>query len=188
MRDFQDRTVIMEEVRLIYRNFAGRESMYNAEGDRNFAVLLDDEVAAKLQRDGWHVKHIKPATEDDEPQPYLPVALKFGGRRPPLVVLITKIKGEWRKTQLSEEDLPVLDWVDIMTADLIVRPFEWAVGGKSGIKAYLNEIYITIRENRLVEKYSEVLELDELPASAGAIEDVVDGEVVSTNDVLELER
>lgn len=187
MANFEDRTVIMEGVRLIYRNFAGREGMYNDEGDRNFAVLLDDDVAEKLARDGWHIKYIKPATEYDEPQPYIQVALKFG-KRPPLIVLITMIKGEWRKTVLSEDDILVLDWVDVQNADLIIRPFEWVFGGRTGVKAYLNELYITVRQNRLVEKYSEVLELDELPAVAGAIEDVVDGEVISTNDILELGR
>jgi hypothetical protein len=34
--------VVMEEVRIIFRNFAGKESEFNREGDRNFAVLLDD--------------------------------------------------------------------------------------------------------------------------------------------------
>ena len=51
----QDNTVLMEGVRIIFRNFAGREGQYNREGDRNFAVLLDDKVAnamaeARLQR------------------------------------------------------------------------------------------------------------------------------------------
>lgn len=36
----QDNTILLEDVRIIFRNFAGREGMYNREGDRNFAVLL----------------------------------------------------------------------------------------------------------------------------------------------------
>ena len=40
-----DNTVLMEGVQIIFRNFAGREGQYNREGDRNFAVLLDEKVA-----------------------------------------------------------------------------------------------------------------------------------------------
>ena len=36
-----DNTVLMEGVRIIFRNFAGKEGQYNREGDRNFAVLLE---------------------------------------------------------------------------------------------------------------------------------------------------
>jgi hypothetical protein len=34
-----DNTVMMEGVRIIFRNFSGKEGQYNREGDRNFAVL-----------------------------------------------------------------------------------------------------------------------------------------------------
>ncbi len=40
----KDNTVMMEGVRIIFRNFSGKESQYNREGDRNFAVLLGDDV------------------------------------------------------------------------------------------------------------------------------------------------
>ncbi len=33
-----DNTVLMEGVRIIFRNFSGKEGQYNREGDRNFAV------------------------------------------------------------------------------------------------------------------------------------------------------
>jgi hypothetical protein len=32
--------VLMEGVRIIFRNFAGKEGQYNKEGDRNFGVIL----------------------------------------------------------------------------------------------------------------------------------------------------
>src|SRR3954465_11535199 len=36
------------------------------EGDRNFAVLLDDEVAAAMNEDGWNVKWLKPREDAEE--------------------------------------------------------------------------------------------------------------------------
>ena len=150
----QDNTVLMEGVRIIFRNFSGKEGQYNREGDRNFAVLLDPKVAAQMAEDNWNVKWLKPREEEEdgeEPQAYLPVSANFKGR-PPRVVLITS-RG---RTNLDESQVDTLDWVDIINVDLIVRPYEWTVNGKSGIKAYLQSIYVTIEEDPLELKYSEL--------------------------------
>lgn len=149
-----DNTVLMEGVRIIFRNFAGKEGKYNREGDRNFAVLLDDEVANAMAADGWNVKWLKPredADEDETPQAYLQVSLNFKGR-PPRVVMITS-RG---RTHLDEDSVEMLDWADILNVDLIVRPYEWTVNGKSGIKAYLQSIFVTIEEDALERKYAEL--------------------------------
>jgi hypothetical protein len=81
----------------------------------------------------------------------LPVSVNFKGR-PPRIVLITS-RG---RTNIDEHGVEMLDWVDIINVDLIVRPYEWTVNGKSGIKAYLQSIYITIEEDPLELKYSEL--------------------------------
>jgi hypothetical protein len=149
----QDNTVLMEGVRIIFRNFAGKEGQYNREGDRNFAVLLDDTIANSMAEDGWNVKWLKSREEDEEesPQAYLQVSVNFKGR-PPRVVLITS-RG---RTNLSEDQVEMLDWADIKNVDLIVRPYEWVVNQKSGIKAYLQSIYVTIEEDALELKYGEL--------------------------------
>jgi hypothetical protein len=148
-----DNTVLMEGVRIIFRNFAGKEGQYNREGDRNFSVLLDDKSAEAMAADNWNVKWLKarPEDEDETPQAYLPVSCSFKGR-PPRIVLITS-RG---RTNLDEDTVEMLDWVDILNVDLIVRPYEWTVNGKTGIKAYLQSIYVTIEEDALELKYSEL--------------------------------
>lgn len=150
----QDNTVLMEGVRIIFRNFSGKEGQYNREGDRNFAVLLDESVATTLAEDGWNVKWLKPREDDEEGEPaqaYLQVSVNFKGR-PPRVVLLTST----RRRNLDESEVEDLDWVDIKNVDLIVRPYEWTVNGKSGIKAYLQSIYVTIVEDALELKYAEM--------------------------------
>jgi hypothetical protein len=145
---------MMEGVRIIFRNFAGKEGQYNREGDRNFAVLLDDKTAEMMAEDGWNIKVLKPRESDEEdavPQPYLPVAVNFRGR-PPRIVMVTSNN----RTTLSEDQVEMLDWVDILNVDLIVRPYEWTVNGKSGIKAYLQSMYITIEEDPLEAKYADL--------------------------------
>lgn len=148
-----DNTVLMEGVRIIFRNFAGKEGQYNREGDRNFAVLLDDATAQAMAEDNWNVKWLRPRNEDEEetPQAYLPVSVNFKGR-PPRIVLITS-RG---RTNLDESQVEMLDWADILNVDLIVRPYEWTVNQKSGVKAYLQSIYVTIEEDALEIKYSEI--------------------------------
>jgi hypothetical protein len=149
----QDNTVLMEGVRIIFRNFSGKEGQYNREGDRNFAVLLDDTIANTMAEDNWNIKWLRPRDEDEEenPQAYLPVSVNFKGR-PPRIVLITS-RG---RTNLDEDSVEMLDWADIINVDLIVRPYEWQVNEKSGIKAYLQSIYVTIEEDPLEIKYSEL--------------------------------
>lgn len=148
-----DNTVLMEGVRIIFRNFSGKEGQYNREGDRNFAVLLDEKVATAMSEDGWNVKWLKPRDEEEEqsPQAYLPVSVNFKGR-PPRIVLITS-RG---RTNIDEDSVEMLDWADIINVDLIVRPYEWTVNAKSGIKAYLQSLYVTIEEDALEQKYSEL--------------------------------
>ena len=146
--------VVMEGVQLIFRNFRGEEGKFNKEGERNFAVLLDEVTAQAMTVDGWPVKTLKPRDEEEEehPQAYLPVKMAYDKGRPPRVILITS-QG---KRNLEEKEVEDLDYVRIRNVDMIVRPYHWDVNGKQGIAAYLQSIYITIEEDELELKYAEV--------------------------------
>jgi hypothetical protein len=150
-----DNNVIMEGVRIIFRNFEGKEGPYNRQGERNFAVLLDDKVANMMAEDGWNVKWLKPrediAEEGEEDQPYLPVSVRYDVF-PPHIVLVTSRN----RTVLNESQIEILDYSDITNVDLIVRPHNWDVNGKTGIKAYVKTMFVTIEEDALVRKYAEL--------------------------------
>ena len=182
-----DGQLIIEDAKIIFRNFAGKEGMYNAEGDRNFCVLLEDDLAKKMTEDGWNIKTLRAREEGDEPQPYIQVSVKYRGRtgaavRPPAIMMITS-KG---RTALAESECEILDWVDIANVDLIVRSYQWAVNGKTGIKAYLKSIYVTIQEDALALKYADVPEIS--GNGALAIEaNVIDAEWVEHEAPLEIE-
>lgn len=158
-RKKKDETVLLEDYTLIFKNFEGKEGQYNRKGDRNFAVLLDVDTANRLDRDGWNVKALKAREEGDPEQPYLPVSVNFSGR-PPHIVMITS-RG---RTELDEAKVEMLDWADIETVDLIINPYNWEVNGKSGKKAYLKSMFVTIREDALDLKYAHI---DDVPARAG---------------------
>lgn len=149
-----DNTVLMEGVRIIFRNFEGKEGKYNKAGSRNFAVLLDDEIAEAMSVDDWNVKWLEPREDDEEEtrQAYLPVEVAFDRGRPPRVVVITS-RG---RTNLGEDEVESLDWAEITNVDMIVRPYRWEVNGKTGTKAYLQSMYVTIEEDALEQKYAEM--------------------------------
>jgi hypothetical protein len=144
-------TVTIENAQLVFKNFAGAEGQYNAAGDREFSVILDPENATLMEKAGWNVKYLKAREEGDSPTPYLPVKVSFKVR-PPTVVVITSSA----RTRLDENSIETLDWAEIEKADLIVTPYAWTVGSKTGIKAYLKSLYVTVVEDELELKYAQM--------------------------------
>src|SRR6478752_4127108 len=70
-------TVTVENARLFFKNFSGKEGPYNREGDRNFCCELPEDVAEAMTRDGWNVRYSKPQDEGDEGSPYIQVTVRF---------------------------------------------------------------------------------------------------------------
>jgi len=150
--------VTMRGVRIIFRNFRGEAGKYNQEGTRNFGVILPPEVAEAMANDGWNVKMLMPREEDaeegEQPVPWLPVEAAFSKGRPPQAVMIT----ERGRTNLTEDTVQRLDYVDISNVDMIVNPSTYDVNGRQGVKAYLKSIYVTIEEDELEREYAEKFE------------------------------
>lgn len=150
----------IEGARLIFKNFQGKKTEFNEEGNRNFGVLLEDDLAESLIADGWNVKRLKPKPDDPDEykQPWLPVKVKFG-QIPPIVVLINS-RG---KRKLDEETIDQLDWSLMKNVDLIIRPYNYPAlkGRPAGVSAYLKALYVTIQEDELAEKYADIPDLDD---------------------------
>ena len=143
--------VVIEDAKLTFLNFTGKEGQFNREGDRNFVVLLDQDMAAALAADGWNVKELAAREEGDEAQPYLQISVGYKAY-PPTVTMIGAQSG--KRTQLGENEVELLDGVEIHHVDLIFRPYNWEVSGKTGKKAYLKSLFITIVEDPLELKYA----------------------------------
>jgi len=143
------KTFKIEDATVIFRNFAGKEGQYNREGERNFCVILPEDVGTQMLADGWNVRHLDPRDEGDVATPYIAVSVNFNNR-PPRVVMLTSTT----RTQLDESSVEILDWADFKTVDLIARGYDWSVNGKSGTKAYLQSLFVTIEEDELERKYS----------------------------------
>ena len=150
----QDERVTLHDVQIIFRNFSGRAGMYNKAGDRGFAVKLDPKWAEELTNRGWNVKYLRPRDEEEAPQAYISVKIKFDGPRPPKVFMISP--STKRRTQLDESTVDLLDFADILQVDLMLSPYAYTINDRAGISVYLDSIYVTIIEDELAVHYQNM--------------------------------
>jgi hypothetical protein len=143
--------ISIENAKIGFKNFSGKQTDYNPPGRKNFCVFFDEELGKKLEADGWNIRWTRPRSEEDDSVPFLPVAVSFDNI-PPKIVLITS-RGQ---TLLNSNTVNELDWAEIKNVDLVIRPYNWAVNGKGGVKAYVRSMYVTIDEDEFAEKYSHL--------------------------------
>lgn len=145
--------VTLFDVTIKWPNFSGLEGTYNAAGNRNFAIFLDPEKAEELERMGYPVKYLQSREEGEPMQAMLKIKVKYSERaKPPKIVMINS-RGQ---LELPEDMIGILDWADIEKADIIIRAYQWEFNNKTGVTAYANTVYATIREDELEQKYANV--------------------------------
>lgn len=152
-----DGTVTIQDAKIIFPNFRGLEQKFNPAGNRNFSVVLSPEEAEMLARDGWNVKAGKRDDEGNEYPSHMKVTLKYRSRegrelKPPRVIMISS-RG---RQALGEDEIEVLDFVDILKVDMVIRPYNWGDEKDGGISAYLKTMYVTIEEDELDRKYADI--------------------------------
>jgi hypothetical protein len=142
----------IEGALIIWKNFSGERDKYNP-GKRGFSVVIDDPVMAdELSNEGWNVKErpLPEGGDSSEQEWTLPVKLNMNR-----YTQVWLIVGN-HKNLLDENTVAQLDVVDIVNCDISIRPYEWEMSGRSGITAYVDSMYVTIRENKFAEKYADL--------------------------------
>lgn len=123
----------IDDARITYRNFEGRGTDYNKEGDRNFALIIPDaDLAEELREEGWNVKIKEPRTPDEEAFMFLPVKLAFNEYGPNIYLYSGN-----NKRELNPATVGVLDRARLTRVDLDIRPYDWSRPGASGRSAWL---------------------------------------------------
>lgn len=146
--------ITIENARILFRDFSGEKNRYNS--DRTFTVVIADDLAEKLEHDGWPIKYLEPRNEEETRTPILRVKVSFG-KIPPQVVIIS---GGVKK-QLNEDNINILDWAYIENVDVVIRPYNYDINGKTGVKAYLKSLWVTLRDDDLESKYRDIPYADE---------------------------
>lgn len=157
MADIKVKNRVIENVQVCFKNLSGKKGVYNPEGQRNFHILLDDDLAKVMEKEGWPIKWFEPREEGDKPQAHMKVSARFDNF-PPEVYLISA-DGK-RRNKLSEDELGQFDASKVVDVDVVLTPYKWTFNDKSGIKAYLKKLYFKIDmdelEAMLENKYLDV--------------------------------
>ena len=149
----------IDNARIIFKNFTGKDDKFGREGDRSFSIVIeDDALAEQLANDGWNVKPLTPRDPDEKVNHFIKVKISFKVR-PPKIWLLTNHK----RTLLDEDTIASLQYARIENADVVVSPWRWEVNGKTGIAAYLETLYVKIEDDPFADKYADYESSDEVP-------------------------
>lgn len=144
--------ITIENARIIFRNLSGKPDKFNPQGGkRGFSVVIDDpKFAEELIKEGWNVKQFKPRDDEDgEPGHFLQVKVSYSDKSNPHIYLCTKKS----KTMLNEDTVGSLDYAEISSVDIVIRPYEYDVRGMQGVAAYVKTMYVNVVEDEFADKY-----------------------------------
>lgn len=155
---------------IIFRNFAGQTDQFNAQGKRQFSIVLTPERAADLSAKGWNVKlwRSRNADPEEEGTAFISVEANMDGPYPPKVCLLSGTYNTdgsidiRQKTNLDSRTIGLLDHANLEKVDIIITPYVWEWNGRSGVKAYAKAIYATTILDPLELKYADVGEAHSL--------------------------
>lgn len=161
----------IRDAQIIFRtNFGGHArpgSPFDTEGRRTFNVVLDEDVAHKLMDEGWNVKEY--VTQDGDSIFHISVRVRVDrpNGMPGIYIITSKDNVKTEITRFdpgisAEENIrligqrvEMLDFSDILKADLEIVPYHWHVGSSEGISAYLKNGWFTIYQSDLQQEYSQ---------------------------------
>ncbi len=161
-REFPNGYLEINEARILWPNFEGRGDRFNKQGDRNFHLVIpDQEIADALLSDtnqygdSWNVK-IKRRDDGEAPFMHMMVKVKFNGRGPNVYL----VSGN-KQVRLNEDTIKCLDDIDILYADMDIRPYDGEMpGGQTFRSAYLSAMRVYQRVDRFAsdDAYGETLD------------------------------
>ena len=108
----------VENAKITFKNFSGRATKFSPKGLRSFSLILDQDMADKLEKDGWNVRYLNPREEGDLPTPILDVKVRVDEDTPiPAEVYLIQ---DGYKHRLYEDSIGMLDEMTFDNIDLII--------------------------------------------------------------------
>lgn len=175
----QRETITFRNCQIIFRNFSGKAGLYNAEGERSFSILLDEQLATDLIARGMNAKAMRMREEDAEQMFHLPVSVSYK-IRPPRVYMVTGDGDTMplRKTMLTEDLLSMMDNLELAEAHMVIAVSNYDVRGTKGKKAYLQSFFGHVRLDELEKEYASVEDMILTDTEENHEADVLEGEFV----------
>ena len=148
--------VTFKDVTLRFKNFSGRETDFNAAGNRNFHVDLTEDMVDYLNNvelttksgrtvKGANVKTYVPKASDDNPNPEPRYSIKvLFGTYPPEEMWYVTSRG---KIRLTMDTVGNLDRMRIERAKVMVSLSTYEKGPNVGITAYLKKLIVWVQED-----------------------------------------
>lgn len=142
-------------IKWVWSNFDGAKRGFNEEGQYNFKLIIPEIDVDRLREDGWNVKEQAPYEEGDAPEYLLDVNIsdKFG--LPPIYFL-----KNGRKILIDDiRECKSIKRATCEQLDVIISPSRWVNGDRTGISAYVKEMYVQIKTSRFSDKYDDYEEV-----------------------------
>ena len=173
----------IDNIRLLWPNFAGEKRKFNEGGKRNFNIAFEEEEAAAIKEMGWPIREWERENDEGEKEIVylLKVTVKMDGQRPPVIYLVSTIpNGELRRTALDEEMVHLLDKLEFSEVHVNLRPYNYDVSGSKGVAAYLKTGVFILAQDDLERRYAHIpLDGDDIPLE---IENIIDAEAEWVDD------
>lgn len=145
--------ITLRHAEIARKNFRGAERrdkaghVVNSEGNRNFLLIIPDDMVTELIDDGYTVKDFRP-DENGNADSYIQVKVGFQ-YKPPTVWLVTaKSDGTKKRTRLTEGTINQIDELapsDIKDIKIVVRPVPGEDrNGNPKITPWLETMYVEI--------------------------------------------
>lgn len=132
-----------------FKNFSGTRGKYPGS---TFSLIIDDPVLRdQLVDKKWNVRILAPRDEDEKPIHFLPVAIRFGGRKDPEIYV--KPGGNGKYTRFYDDTIGELDNMDLSDIDIVVNPYYNA--DKDKVYGYLEVMYATKPTDYFYQKHQD---------------------------------
>ena len=172
------RTILLDDIQMMWPNFAGEAGRYNNAGKRNFVAFLPADAAADMEATGYNIKYLEPREEGQERQAFVKVNVNFVSRNPPEIFTVNS-RG---KRKLDAGTAMILDWAKTDRADIIVSRYERTDEfGKTTVTPYLQTMYAFLHEDELAQRYADIPEIG--ASEEEGAQDLVLYEVTSDEEI-----
>lgn len=154
--------ITLTNVKIGYKNFAGRASLFNIEGNRNFVVYLNDKQASMLRDLGCSVKTIKENKEKNIPTSHIVIVRVIYSDQVYISDLVPKVYIKLRGGQeklLTEKDMTIMDAFDVCKANLKLNVYRAKTANAEISRLYLTEGHFKVKKNINVNNLLRVMSI-----------------------------